>query len=152
MVATKPKSKLSPKQELFCTLYAEPGEFFGNGTQAYIEAYSVDLTKQGAYQVARSGGYENLTKPHLLARIRELLELGPLNPETVDRELAFTIYQSADMASKMAAIREYNALNARITKKLNISGQLELKPLEVDSTVASRYTDATSQPADNSEE
>lgn len=152
MANAKPK-KLSPKQERFCQLYAEPGEFFGNGTQAYIESYNVDLTKKGAYAAARAGAYENLTKPHILARVRNLLELGPLNEETVDREMAFVIFQNADLPSKMAAIREYNALKARIVKKLDLSNKDgSLKPMVVDSTVAEKFAGATSEPTENSQE
>lgn len=124
--AEKEEKPLGPRQELFCTLYAAPGEYFGNGTQAYIEAYHVDLTKKGAYAAARAGAYENLTKPHILKKIRDLLELGPLNEETVDRELAFVIFQSADIPSKVAAIREYNKLKARITDKLEHSGEQKI--------------------------
>lgn len=143
------KKRLGPKQELFCRLYAEPGEYFGNGTQAYIEAYAVDLTKKGAHAVARAGAYENLSKPHILARVRELLELGPLNEETVDRELAFVILQSADMQAKVGAIREYNQLKARIIKKLDVKVE-DLRPMVVDSTVAARFADAASEPTTDS--
>jgi hypothetical protein len=109
--------KLSPKQELFCQLFASDREFFGNGTQSYIEAYDVDLSKKGAYQVARAGAYENLTKPHLLARINELIEFSGLNDVAVDKQLAVVIAQNADYPSKVAAMREYNKLKQRITDK-----------------------------------
>lgn len=113
-------SGLTPQQELFCKLYATVREFFGNGTQAYIEAYNVDISKKGAYDVARSGAYENLTKPHILARIRELMETGILNDEFVDRELSFLIEQHAEKSVKLGAIREYNQLKARIRNKLEV--------------------------------
>ena len=121
------KKRLKPPQELFCNLYAVPGEYFGNGVQAYIEAYGIDIEQPGAYARAKSAAYENLTKPHLLARIRELMELGPLNPETVDRELAFTIYQNADLRSKVAAIQEYNKVEERVIERLQLSGRVRVE-------------------------
>lgn len=142
MAKTKSRArKLNPRQELFCKLYAEPGEFFGNGTQAYIEAYGVDMTKPGAYAVARNGAYDNLTKSHLLARIRKLLELGPLNNESVDREMAFVIVQNADLPSKMRAISEYNKLKKRITDKLEseiIHKWADLTDEELDRAIKAR--------------
>lgn len=123
--------KLTPKQELFCQLYAKPGEYFGNGTQAYAEAYGLDLDVRGMYGLARSGAYDNLTKPHLLARIRELMELGPLNNETVDRELAFVLQQNADLGAKMRAISEFNKLKKRVTDKLELAGAEGQAPVQL---------------------
>jgi hypothetical protein len=111
--------KLTLQQELFCKLYASDREFFGNGVQSYIEAYGIDTSKPGAYNVAKAGAYENLTKPYLLKRIDELLELQSLNDQAVDKELAFVIMQKADLSAKTAAIREYNKLRARITEKID---------------------------------
>lgn len=110
------KDKLTPQQELFCQLYATDREFFGNGVQSYIEAYDVKLSKPGAYNSARSSAYDNLTKPHILKRIDELLEINGLNNQAVDKELAFVIMQKADLSAKTAAIREYNKLKSRITE------------------------------------
>lgn len=117
----KKEIELTPQQELFCKLYATDRNYFGNGTQAYIEAYNVDLSKKGAYDVARSGAYENLTKPHILRHIRDLMETGILSDEFVDRELAFLIEQDAEKAVKLGAIKEYNALKARIKNKLDLT-------------------------------
>lgn len=39
--------KLTPKQLLFCRLYASDREFFGNGVQSYIEAYHINPTAPG---------------------------------------------------------------------------------------------------------
>ena len=126
------KPKLNEKQELFCKLYATNREFFGNGVQAYIEAYDIHTSNPGAYNSARSSAYDLLTNPHILKRIDELLELGPLNDQTVDRELAFVIEQKADLSSKVAAIREYNKLKTRIIDKIDhtTKGQkLEVTPI-----------------------
>lgn len=110
-------TKLTPKQELFCQYFATERDFFGNGTQSYIAAYDIDVEQKGQYTVARNGAYGNLTKPHILARIRELLEFNGLNDVSVDKELALVIAQSADYGAKVAAIREYNKLKVRIVDK-----------------------------------
>lgn len=114
---TGSKVKLTPKQELFCQLFASDREFFGNGVQSYAEAYNIDLTTKGGYSVARSGASENLTKPDILKRIDELLDFNGFNDQAVDKQLKFVIEQSADFGSKVAAIREYNKLKQRITDK-----------------------------------
>lgn len=114
------------KHELFCKLYATEREFFGNGTQAYIEAFDIDTSKKGAYAAARASASGLLTKANILARINELLELGPLNNEFVDRQIGFLIEQNADYSAKMAAIKEYNALKKRIVKKIEATVDGEL--------------------------
>lgn len=122
------KEKLTIKQERFCQLYASDAEFFGNGVQSYIEAYNVDLTVKGAYNVAKAAAFENLTKPYILARINELFEARGLNDRFVDKQLEKLITQDADFKSKIAAIKEYNALKQRITSKAEVSVQFP-KPL-----------------------
>jgi hypothetical protein len=118
------KEKLNAHQELFCKLYATDRELFANGTQAYIEAYDIDINKPGAYNGAKSSAFNLLTNTDILKRIDELLELGPLNNQAVDRELAFVIEQKADFSSKVAAIREYNRLKQRVTDKLDLTAQI----------------------------
>ena len=108
--------KLNPKQERFCQLYAGDREFFGNGTQSYIEAYK-PKKKGNWYQTARACAYELLTKPHILDRINEIFEARGLNDAFVDKQLEKLITQDADFKSKVQAIKEYNALKGRIIKK-----------------------------------
>jgi phage terminase small subunit len=123
--------ELNPKQEMFCKLYASDREFFGNGTQSYIEAYNPPKTGNW-YLVARSRASELLTNPNVLRRINELLELQGLNDSYVDKQLELLITQNADFKAKIAAIREYNALKKRIVNKLDLSGMLEGKITFVD--------------------
>lgn len=111
---------LTAKQELFCELFASDKEFFGNGTQAYIEAYNVDLTKKGAYAGARASSSRMLTNANILRRIDELLESGVLNDQFVDKQIAFLIAQNAELSTKLGAIKEYNALKQRVTNKLKV--------------------------------
>lgn len=116
--------KLNPKQELFCKLYATDREFFGNGTQAYTEAYKPKQVGNW-YNVARSRASELLTNPNILLRINELIDIT-LNDAHVDKQLSIVITQNADFRSKVSAISEYNKLRARITNKLEVTAP---KPL-----------------------
>ncbi|GAB1444160.1 hypothetical protein MASR2M39_30060 [Ignavibacteriales bacterium] len=118
--------KLNPKQEMFCQFYASDREFFGNGTQSYIESYEPDQTKKNWYNVARSRASELLTNPNVLNRINELFEARGLNDSFVDKQLELLITQNADFKSKVSAIREYNALKKRITQKVEHSGNLNI--------------------------
>lgn len=114
------KAELNEKQRLFCEYFASDREFFGNGTQAYIEAYAIDTTKKGAYTGARASASRLLTKANILGEINNILESAVLNDEFVDKQIAFLITQNADFSSKMSAIKEYNALRQRITKKMKV--------------------------------
>lgn len=117
--------KLTLTQERFCQLYVSGDrELFGNGTQSYIQAYGVDVSKKGSYDVARAGACENLAKPHIIDRINSLLEECWLNDQAVDKQLAFVIHQHADMSSKVSAIKEYNKLRNRIIEQKKVSGEI----------------------------
>lgn len=118
---TKSGHKLTPQQEMFCQLYASDREFFGNGVQSYCEAYGLDKNDKKSYSTARSGAWENLTKPYILERINEIFEAHGLNDEFVDKQLERLIIQDADFSTKMKAIAEYNKLRQRITEKKDIT-------------------------------
>lgn len=111
---------LNDEQAHFCRLYAN-GENRGNGVQCYAIAYKIDLTQIGSYNSARSNASKLLTQDNILSYIRDLFEDRDLNDTVVDNELAYVIKQNADFGSKVSAIKEYNALKARITKKLELS-------------------------------
>ncbi len=112
--------ELTDQQIRFCENYVSK-EFYGNGTQSYIDAYQVDITKKGQYEVAKIGAYENLTKPNLIEYINSMLESQGLNDSFVDKQLLFLIQQHAEFSSKIAAIKEYNKLKQRITEKSEVS-------------------------------
>lgn len=126
---TRSGHKLTPQQELFCRLYASDKEFFGNGVKSYIEAYGVNTSKPGWYNVAKSGASENLTKPYILERINEIFEAHGLNDTFVDKQLEKLIVQDADFNAKMKAIQEYNKLRARITEKKDVSAAIKMEPI-----------------------
>ena len=111
---------LTLKQLVFCQNFVSK-DFFGNGVQSYIEAYGIDVTKPGAYVMAKTGAAENLTKPHLLKFINTLIDEAGLNDAFVDKQLLIAITQNADFGSKVAAVREYNKLKQRITAKIDVT-------------------------------
>jgi len=115
---------LSEKEELFCQYYCgKDGSDIGNGTQSAIKAgYNAKSN-----EVFRSIARENLTKPHILRRIRELLNTEVLTDEKVDCELAFVIEQKADLPSKMSGIKEYNRLKNRIKDSLVQIGEIKVQ-------------------------
>lgn len=110
---TKSGKILSEQEELFCNLYVQE---LGNGKAAVEQAYDVDKSKSGWAITCASIAAENLKKPHILERIRELLDLGPLSEEKVDAELNFLISQKTDLASKRGGLEIYNKLKGRYEK------------------------------------
>ena len=106
---TKDGDILTEKEELFCQLYV----MNFNRIDAVIEAYDIDRSKQHWRSTASSIAGENLLKPALNRRIRELLTEYHLNDEAVDSEMAFVIQQNANLPAKNKAIEIYNKLGNR---------------------------------------
>lgn len=126
---TKKSKPLLPKQELFCQLYTRGNKKqFGNATQCYIDAYGIDIytvtdkwsqdvvQNRKNYDMSRAGWYENLTKPHIKARIREILN-DVFTDEAVDNETAKIIAQDHDLSAKLWGIKEFNRLKNRVIEK-----------------------------------
>lgn len=118
--------KLNPKQELFCKTYATEKEFFGNGVQAYAEAYDIDQSKPNWYKSTQVSACRLLSNPKIITRIQQLLDMGGFNHANVDKQLSFLIGQHADFKSKLGAIKEYNALKKRVDKKVELEGNIQL--------------------------
>lgn len=116
-------TKLNPKQEAFCQLYATEKEFFGNGVQSYIEVYEPDQTKPNWYKTACSSASQLLSNIKVIDRINEILEETGFNDGFIDKQLSFLVAQHSDFGAKMAAIREYNKLKARITDKVDLTSK-----------------------------
>lgn len=108
-------TSLNPKQEMFCQLYATDREFFGNGVQAYLEAYDPDQSKTNWYKTACAAASRLLTNVKVCDRINEILEESGFNDVAVDRQLAFLLTQHGDLKTKLGAIKEYNKLKARVS-------------------------------------
>jgi hypothetical protein len=134
-MASSKTTKLNPKQEQFCQLYASDREFFGNGVESYIEVYQPDRSKKGWYNGACSSASRLLRSVKVCERINELLEKGGLNDQAVDKQLAFLVTQHADFGAKLGAIREYNKLKKRIVERKEVTGKdggpIETKVVEV---------------------
>lgn len=112
--------ELTLLEKKFCEIYVSK-DFYGNGVQSYIEAYNIDLERKGAYEVAKVSACGLLTKPNILAYINQMIDSAGLNDQHVDKQLLHIITQNAEFSSKVAAIREYNKLKARITEKIEHS-------------------------------
>ena len=119
----KPEKYREPnkKQKRFCHLYCSCVEFFGNGVQAYVEAYNVDQCKPNWYKTAKAAASRLLANVNLLYYMDQLLEADSLNDAFVDKQIRFLITQNADFTAKMHAIREYNKLRSRVNKKIDVT-------------------------------
>jgi len=115
------KKKLTFKQELFCKIFATDLQYRGNATQSYIKAYNIDTTIPGKYSVANSGGIENMAKPVIKERIRELLEASGFNAVRIDARLLELIEQKEDKSSSVNAIKEFNKVHGRIIDRLDVT-------------------------------
>ena len=135
---TENENGLTPKQETFCQLYVKNSELFGNGTLAYAQAYGYDLDSMDrvcktdenlayikgtseydmAFKVCAVCASQTLRKPKVNERVTKLLnEL--MTDEYVDSQLAKVVAQDYKLDAKVAAIREYNKLKARIIEKID---------------------------------
>lgn len=94
-----------------------------NGVRSYSKAYEKDINEKKQYDVCGSGALENLRKPQIKAYMRELLEASGFNDESIDGRLKEIVYGGKDSDS-MSAIKEYNALQKRVTKKIEHSGSV----------------------------
>lgn len=131
---------LNAQREVFCQLYAQNSELFGNATLSYAEAYSFDLDSLSrkcpnedhgdeseiacapseydiAYQTCSSNGSRLLRNAKVQERITALLN-EMLKDDVVDAQLAKLIL-TADGPTRIAAIREYNKVRQRIVEKVD---------------------------------
>ena len=125
----KTASKLNAKQKVFCELFATSEDFFGNGVQSYVEAYDIDLTKKGQYSAAGAGACRLLKNTKILAYINKIMSETGFNDAHADKQLSFLMTQNAELGVKLGAIREFNALKARIVKRQSTDITSGGKPL-----------------------
>lgn len=128
---------LTRDEERFCRVYVSATEFYGNGTQSYIEAYDVMVVKgtntrekiekgkrkKMTIESVRTAAGRLLVNDKILTRINELLEDGGFNDEFIDKQLKFLITQSAEPRVKLGAIQEFNKLKQRIHEKSTLVHQ-----------------------------
>ncbi len=110
---TKGEKLENARHEKFANVFVSADEFFGNGVQSYIKAFGIDTSKKGQYEVAKVGAHRLLTDINILDRIDELLEMGGLNDQFVDKQLKLLIAQKAELGVSVRAINEYNKLKKR---------------------------------------
>ncbi len=123
--ASKTEHGLTMLQELFCQYYVNADrELFGNGVKCYLETfgeqYELENNKAMKYEVACVLASRELSKVNIIKRINDLLQEGGFNDANVDRQHLFLINQHADLKTKMAAIKEYNAVKKRVEQKMTL--------------------------------
>lgn len=118
------QEELNEKQKAFCELYASSEEFFANGVQAYLEVYDIDRTKPNRYKTACVNASRLLSNAKVYNYINKILDDEWLNDNFVDKQLLFLIQQQDEKWVKLQAIKEYNNLKQRITKKIEVSWEI----------------------------
>jgi hypothetical protein len=123
------KAISNPKQEMFCQLFSGnvSGEFTGSGLHSYREAFSFDITTKKGNACARASASTLLKNPKIYKRINHLIQIE-LSEMTSDSQLSLCIMQCDDMKVKIAAIKHYDDIQGRITKKIEHSGKVALLP------------------------
>jgi len=119
--------ELNERQKLFCKYFVSQ-DFFGNGVDAYAQAYKIDLGNPKGYNTAKVNASKLLTNTNILLCINKELDEAGLNDNFVDKQLLLAITQNADFSSKVKAISEYNKLKQRIIikteNKHSVDGQI----------------------------
>lgn len=143
----KKEEKITPekiKQDTFCFYYASgnSSEHFGNATKSYAIAYGfqekikkleeelvvIPYSKEADRKEKRQAikKLENICSTsgaRLLRNVRIIAESGKyldklFDNSHMDRELARAATQNKDIASKVAAIREFNRVKNRVEEKI----------------------------------
>lgn len=104
------EKKLNPRQTLFCVLYTQDKECFGNGSLSYMRAYNL---KEKQRPMARINAYQLLTHPHIRNYVNGLLD-EKYNNIAVDRRHSALIHQDKNLIVSMQAVIEYNKVKNRV--------------------------------------
>jgi len=118
--------KLTAKQELFCRYYilgsSKHNLRLGNATQSYALAYYNKLVEQGdkEYYTCGKGSSDNLKKPKIKARIKEIKEEAGWNDDAMDSRLREIAFMSGEPSASVSAIREFNRVMGRIIDKQSL--------------------------------
>lgn len=147
--------KLTLKQEMFCLYMVQLGDTFDNATLSYANAYGFDLDSMNkeniysedgktflreseykiAYDYCSSSGWRLRRYEKINNRIIELL--NQLKRDVVvDAQLMKIIVNGKKDSDKISAIKEYNSLEQRITKKLDLTTKGESLNIEDRNKVA----------------
>jgi hypothetical protein len=119
---------LNPEQDIFCGVYTTPGETFCNGVKSYAVAYGYLLplredgeidTKSAEYMACKANGGRMMFNDKIRLTIQNKL-LEQFNDKTVDARTSQILLSGRDSDS-LTAIKMYNELKQRITKKVDVS-------------------------------
>lgn len=128
MMRDKQEIILNPEQDIFCSVYATPGETFCNGVKSYAVAYGYILplrddgeidTKSAEYLACKANGGRMMFNDKIRLTIQNKL-LEQFNDKTVDARTSQILISGKDSDS-LTAIKMYNELKQRITKKVDVS-------------------------------
>jgi hypothetical protein len=130
---------LTAKQEMFCRYMTQLNEYFDNATLSYAEAYGYDLNSMSKkavrdsndevvteseydryYDYCSRAGWRLRRNEKIRTRITDLYN-DLKRDNIVDEQLMKIILHASKNSDKISAIREYNALQQRITKKLDLT-------------------------------
>ena len=128
MMINKQEITLNPEQDMFCGVYTTPGETFCNGVKSYAVAYGYLLplrddgeidTKSAEYLACKANGGRMMFNDKIRTVIQNKL-LEQFNDKTVDARTSQILISGRDSDS-LTAIKMYNELKQRITKKVDVS-------------------------------
>lgn len=142
-------NNLTYKQERYCYFYTQNEETLLNGVLSYAAAYGFDLDSLSqetvwsedkkeilqrspydlAYHYCGMSASRLMKNDKISSHIKQLFKQS-MNDEVVDFELMKIIRKAEKPSDRISAIREYNALNQRITKKLDLTTKGESLNLE----------------------
>lgn len=120
--------ELTQSQELFCRLYTSKGTYFDNATLSYAEAYQYELphdekgkiiVDSKEYNTCKANASRLMTNDYIQRRIEKLF-VDLLNDTTMDARLSEIATKGKDTDS-IQALKIYNDLKQRITKKIDIT-------------------------------
>ena len=145
------ESGLNHRQEQFCRLYMngwkevdEAGKVtdqvrMGNGVRAYAKVYGYEIDSDpGAFAVCVANASRLLTNAKVINFLNELKRANGWTHQAIDNrlmEIAFT----GNRADSIAAIREMNKIDRRITDVLEVEHKgfiLDIKEVDADSGAA----------------
>lgn len=128
MIKEEKEIILNPEQAMFCGVYTTPGETFCNGVKSYAVAYGYLLplrddgdidTKSPEYLACKANGGRMMFNEKVRIMIQTKL-LEQFNDKTVDARTSQILISGRDSDS-LQAIKMYNDLKQRITKKVDVT-------------------------------
>lgn len=126
----KRKNQFNPQQELFIKWYTTPGDTFCSGLHSYAMAYDYELprrndnsidTNSSEYNSCKANASRLLFNDAIRDAIRDEL-LQQFNDKTADAKVAEIMQRGRD-GDALQAVKIYNELKQRITKKVDVTTQ-----------------------------